>query len=271
MRGPYGAGAVAALHSAGFGEVFETVVGISTGAATGAYFLGGAKQIELGASLYYEECTQPSFMNPWRLQKKVDIDLLVEHMRTGKKALNVQAIQDHPTQFFVSAITRTGQQELINVKTALPDSLTAIKASMALPGLYGKWITVNGKKYCDGGFNQPIPIKHVSEKFRPTDILILPNQTRDIATHFRPGVSDVIAGLLTLRQLGLKKSREVYLRKTRFRQILETLPTNPNIAILWPSAGRLHEGTRDPKQLLFAFEMSRESTREWIKKRQLQT
>ncbi len=268
MRGPYGAGAVAALFEAGFGETFDAVVGISTGAATGAYFLGGERQIALGASLYYEECTRPDFMDPWRRRKKVDIDLLINWMQDGPKALDKQAMKKHPSRFFVAAITRSGQQEFIDVKTAQPDSLTAIKASMALPGLYGEWITVNGRQYCDGGFNQPMPIMAVIKHFQPTDILILPNQTQDVAVRFRPGLGDFMAALLTLRQLGIKKSWEVFNRKDRYRRTLKSIsPKSPRVAILWPPDGGLHEGTRDPVLLQAAFERSRQSAEQWLKER----
>lgn len=268
MRGPYGAGAVSALYQAGFGRVFQTVVGVSTGAATTAYFLGGEKQIALGASLYYEECTRKEFMNPLRRRRKVDIDRLIGWMSHGPKALDVVAIQNHPTQFYVSAITRHGRQELINAKTAQPDLLTAIKSSMALPGLYGEWVTVNSRQYCDGGFNQPIPITTIIKKFDPTDIVILPNQTETIALNFQPNIGDAVAGLLTLRQLGFRKSWEVYNRKRLYRNTLHSqVLGHSNIAILWPPDGGLHEGTTDPIKLKSAFEASRQSTQGWLEKR----
>ncbi|MBI2984232.1 MAG: patatin-like phospholipase family protein [Candidatus Kerfeldbacteria bacterium] len=260
MRGPYGAGAIHALFDFGLGKVFETVVGISTGAAIGAYFLAGSEeQIRLGSSLYFEECTTSLFFNPWRWRKKVDIDWLIEGIKHGPKRLDVAAIQKNPTQFFVAAITRRGRQELIDAKTASPDILTAIRASMAVPGFYGQWVTVNGQQYCDGGFNDPFPLGNVIDRFHPTDILIIPNQSYDVAVGYRPSLSDAIAALMALPQLGALKAGEIFRRKMKFRKVMESLPSikSARISVLWPPALGLHEASRNSTMLRSAYKQSR--------------
>jgi hypothetical protein len=56
LRGCYGGGGVIALKKMGLTDAFKTVIGISTGAPTVAYFL--ANQPEIGTSIYSEECFQ---------------------------------------------------------------------------------------------------------------------------------------------------------------------------------------------------------------------
>ncbi len=268
MRGPYGAGSAAALHELGLGDVFDVVVGVSTGAPTAAYFLAGQDQVRLGSSLYYEECTSNAFMNPWRFKKLVDIDQLITWMKRGPKALNTQAIRRHPSQFFVSAITRKGHMELFDAKTAQPGMLEAIRASIAIPGLFGSWVPVNNTYYCDGGFDDPLPMSKVITMFHPTDVLVLPNQAFEIAKNYHPGFGDYVAGLLTLRQLGPRKSWDIVQRKTTFRTTFESRPhPNIRIAFLWPPNAGLHEGTKNAKKLKKAFEDTRQKTLEWFHQR----
>lgn len=53
MRGTYGAGVTIALSQLGLYNVFDTVIGVSTGAGNAGYMLGGLKQSMIGASVYY--------------------------------------------------------------------------------------------------------------------------------------------------------------------------------------------------------------------------
>lgn len=47
MRGVYGGGAVTALSDQGYGEVFDDIIGLSTGAPTAAYFWLGKRDLVL--------------------------------------------------------------------------------------------------------------------------------------------------------------------------------------------------------------------------------
>ena len=60
--GVYSAAACYALQILGLGNVFDTVVGISTGAWVGGYFLAGREQIKIGASIYYEDLASPEYI-----------------------------------------------------------------------------------------------------------------------------------------------------------------------------------------------------------------
>src|SRR3989344_37330 len=61
--GAYGNGATIALHLLGLSDIFDIVVGVSTGAGIGGYFLAGEKQAFLSASIYYTEFSGTRFIN----------------------------------------------------------------------------------------------------------------------------------------------------------------------------------------------------------------
>ncbi|MES2023150.1 MAG: patatin-like phospholipase family protein [Patescibacteria group bacterium] len=228
MRGVYGAGSVVAFRKIGLGDVFSHVVGISTGAPIGAYFLAGDEQVLLGASIYYEECVGKEFINFFRLGKIVNIDHIVKHMRHGKKALDCEAIKKSKTEFYVEVTLNTGECALINTKTASPDMISSIHASMALPILYGKKIIVNKDEVNDGSFCK-YPVWDAIENLNPTDVLILPNKT-------------------------LKDGKSVLEIKKEIAKFCK------NVEILWPANIEVGQLNTDKKKLKSAVEKSAEAT-----------
>jgi len=58
-------------------------------------------------------------------------------------------------------VTRTedGAGVFVDAKKARPDVITAIKASMAIPGLYGGSVTLDDEAVMDGGITLPCPTK----------------------------------------------------------------------------------------------------------------
>ena len=89
MGGASGVGIVSALHRLGLGNVFDAVIGISTGATVGAYFLNGAKSTWECASIYYEDLPK-KFVN--YLRKPVaDIDFAESIARTGSRKIKCRS------------------------------------------------------------------------------------------------------------------------------------------------------------------------------------
>lgn len=228
MRGVYGAGQVCAFHKLGLDKVFHQVVGVSTGAAIGAYFLAGERQARLGTSLYYEECTTKSFIDIFRFRKIMDINYIIQQMSDGPKALDCDAIKRSPTEFYVEAELRSGECALIDVKTAFPGVLRALQASMSIPLFYGKGVIVNGEEMTDGSFCKN-PMWEAIDKFKPTDVLILPN---------------------------ISKKNEKQILETK-RDICKFCP---NVEILWPSDISIGKITTDKRKLRSAVEDSARKT-----------
>ena len=180
LRGIYGAAAATQLEAAALTEGFAGCAGVSTGAATCAYFL--SKQGALGTTFYYEECVGKNFFTPWRVlvgASGIDVAFLARAMRgaVGLKKLNADRVLASKAEFFVAVTdAQTGIGELLDAKAVKPDIVTAIEASIAIPDVYRKSVTIGANRYVDGGVGMPFPAREVIQRFKPTHILVLANR-----------------------------------------------------------------------------------------------
>lgn len=174
MRGVYGAGFVQALHQLDLQDVFDVVVGISTGAAISSYFLAGEEQTRIGSSIYFEECTSKKFINFRRLHRILDIDYLGSVMRTAPKTLDESAIARSRSALYCGVTEcDTGAFTLVPAIGAKPDIVQAVLASAAIPYAYHRHIELNGHRYIDGGASNRFPFRLIMEQFQPTDIVVV--------------------------------------------------------------------------------------------------
>ena len=178
MKGVYGAGEVTALEKAGLTDVFDIVIGNSTGAPTAAYFLAG--QAALGTTIYHEECATSEFINKsraLRLKKFMNARYLAGVFRNDKrKKLLQDKVRSNRSEFYIVATdTETGKSVHLDAKK-LPDMIDGIQASIAVPGISNGEIEIEGVHYGDGG-TDPLPIQDIIERYKPTDILVLANRS----------------------------------------------------------------------------------------------
>jgi len=180
MWGAYSGGVVIGLEKMGMSDVFDYIIGISSGAATGAYFL--SHQSRLGSSIYYEDLVGSRFINFIRFPKIMDLDYLEDIFRS-KKILDTKKIKQSRSSFIIAVTeAKDGKGKLINVKD-VDDIISLIKASMATPRLYNSSIVINNKKYIDGGIGVKIPLDYALNKLGCTDILIVSNKPCAIVCH----------------------------------------------------------------------------------------
>lgn len=249
MQGVNGAGSVSALHRLGLQDVFDAVVGVSTGAGIAAYFLSGYRQTLLGTSIYYNECISKDFIDFRRVRKIADIDYIERTLRKGRRALDVERMRAARSNFYVAVTDgRTGKGKLLDVKTAKPDSIMALKASMAMFFLYRDPVYVNGRQYLDGAFGHPFPIKEIVERFSPTDVLVLPN-----GSLHEPFLR--ILGEEVLAHLSLRHRRKLIEAVHRHHRLLregvryfKTL-SGIHTAALFPPVSNVHLFTQDKASL----------------------
>ncbi len=200
VKGVYGAGQVIALGRMGFREVFDNIVGISSGASDAAYFLsakeGDDTQTLSGTTIYNENLATNNFFNPKKLlhvffpnalkrgkekyDPPMDVGYAVDIIKNDPvKALDTEEIMRKKPGFWVQTTDpNTLESRLINAKGTKEGIVNALHASMAVPFVYRKEITVTDEEHgetlnIDGAF-KPFPIKEVVAKFNPTDVLILP-------------------------------------------------------------------------------------------------
>lgn len=233
MRGVYGAGAGLALQLLGLHQCFDVVVGISTGALVSAYFLDNIERGPEAVAIYYTECLDKRFINFARWPV-VNVDFIEDVVRSGRRKLDVPGILRHRSQFFVGATCwETGEGHLLDVKSATPDPIAAIKSSLAVVELYRKPVVVNGRKFCDGSYALPFPAKKITEVFDPTDVLVIANCSKE---HARNSYSLTRRVLTKLFTFGLSPSvRSLGTETVNFwTENLEYLHRHPaNVAILW--------------------------------------
>jgi predicted patatin/cPLA2 family phospholipase len=238
-----------ALERFGLSEAFDVVVGVSTGAPTAAYFL--SRQTAVGTSIYCEECTTARFFSFARF--RMNADYLAEVFRSHpEKKLHQAAVLASRSEYFVGVTcAETGEGELLDAKATKPDSVQAIRASIAIPALTPEPVIVNGKRYLDGGGALPFPAHKVIEEFKPTDVLVLANYPRKA----KQGGVERFVGPLFFRSL-TPAAREIF--RTRHRRFAEGLAYlraqgHCSFAILW-SDEEIGLFERSPKKLIAAKE-----------------
>lgn len=218
MCGVNGAGMLAALEKRGFTSVFDNAIGVSAGACNIAYFLAGTAKI--GKTIYYEECARHciKYFHP---RKVFDLDFLERVFREGPKKLDVERVKQSRTQFFVLVTDACyGSSRFLNVKTADPDLVTALKGTATLLGFYNFPTEVNGRQWIDGGFSNILPLKDALLAFNPTDVLILVNNPREFETK-RHAKSVELLFLLNLLLFSKEKRRLVLKLLTERKHILQ--------------------------------------------------
>ncbi len=253
MKGPYSAGQVAGLNEVGMtADVFDTVIGISAGAGTAAYYVAGPEQTLIGSSLFYEECTTPDFINARRISRVMDVEYLTaKAMGEGEKKLDETAVRAAKTELYfgVTQLPKDGsdpQEEFINAKTAEPGLLPAMRASMSVPLVAGEVPPVNGIEYVDGAFD-PMPIAAIIERFKPTDILVLPNTPFNRLDTFRLSKTEYVVAELakalgsTGSLVSLGQLEKFMLIKEQLRKSMEYIQKEQhvNIGIMWPPDSNL--------------------------------
>jgi predicted patatin/cPLA2 family phospholipase len=260
--GAYGAGSGMALHELGLENVFDLVVGVSTGAWIGAYFLAGAMQMRLGASIYYENFSGSRFVSYRRGKFIFNKEAIVSATRNGRKTLNIEAVQSNRSEFFVGVTTQDGSGIFIDAKTAIPDMWAALDASSASPLAYHRPVTVDHSYYWDGGIAFPFPIRQVCDQFLPTDILVLPNVPQSSKRNFH--LLEYLFGETMLRHIPRHLRGLIYRRKKLFRESLSYLSKikDVNIGILYPPDCELHSLSRNPQKLRMATQKSADRTLE---------
>jgi len=263
--GAYGAGATIALHLLGLADVFDAVVGVSTGAGIGGYYLAGEKQMFLGTSIYYTEFSGTRFINYRRINKVIDVGLISEVMRDGRTKMDMEAIKKSRSKFFVGVTNaETGNAEWIDAKSATPDVVAAIEASSAMPLGYNPPVAVNERFYYDGGISLPCPIREVCEKFQPTDILILPNLPLRFGSQFSRELTDRVFAAVALRNLPAFLRTAVVSRHKRFHEGMNYVQdyNGINVGVLWPPEMGIHQLTRSSSKLRAAAQASAGKTLE---------
>jgi predicted patatin/cPLA2 family phospholipase len=171
LRAVASCGAVAALNALDLTNAFDTVYGGSSGAVNAAYFL--SRQAALGVTVYLEEANTKRFLNLCRFNKMLDLEFLFHEIIFKRKKHDCTTFINHPTEFkVVTTDLDTTETVWFSSKDKGINIYDAMKASCALPLIYGRGVKVDGRRCIDGFIKEPMPVLTPLE-MDYTDILVM--------------------------------------------------------------------------------------------------
>jgi predicted patatin/cPLA2 family phospholipase len=175
IKGAYSVGVGLALEELGYTNVFTDVVGVSSGAPSVAYYLGG--NIYQGGTLIYDECCSKRFLSRWRFWAPVDTNYIIDVLRgVTNKPLRVDRIFSAHSRLHIGVSDFfTAKPKLIQPTTE-SELLESIQASILLPSVARGKVFIKGKRYFDGGVAYPHIINEAIEKIDFTHALVLTSQ-----------------------------------------------------------------------------------------------
>ena len=158
MRGVFTAGVCDAFLAAGYNP-FDLCLGVSSGACTLASYLSGQYQ------RIYRLITGPmrdrEFMNLRRFLKGghfMDLDWLWDYA-AAHDPLDTVAATGNPNRDFLVGVTDVETASAFYLKPTAETLSEYLLASSALPVLYRRFVSLQGRLVTDGGVADPIPVE----------------------------------------------------------------------------------------------------------------
>ena len=175
IKGAYSVGVGLALEELGYTDVFTDLVGVSSGAPSVAYFLGG--NIYQGGTLIYDECCSSRFLNRRRFWAPVDTNYIIDVLKgVTNKPLRMKEIFDSPTKLHIGVSDfKTAKPKLLCPQSE-DELLESIRASILLPSVAKGKVYLAGRRYFDGGVSYPHVIHEAVATIDFTHVLILTSQ-----------------------------------------------------------------------------------------------
>lgn len=171
MRGVYTGGMLLALHFLGAVQAFDVVYGTSSGAVNAAHFLSGLGHLR--AATYYKALVDGKFFHPLRLHRVVDVDYLVNQVLRDTMPLELERVLAAGIPLRIALLNCTDARgEVVSMPSTLPEAWDVIRASVSMPLLYNKTVTIEGRQYADGGLAIPFPLQAAIDE-GSTDLLVL--------------------------------------------------------------------------------------------------
>ena len=175
IKGAYSVGVGLALEELGYTDVFTDFVGVSSGAVSAAYFLGG--NTYQGGTLIYDECCSKRFLSLWRFWAPVDTDYIIDTLKgVTNKPLRIKEIFESPTKLHIGVSDfQTAKPKLICPQSE-DELLESIRASILLPSVAKGKVYLAGRRYFDGGVSYPHIIHEAVATIDFSHVLILTSQ-----------------------------------------------------------------------------------------------
>lgn len=143
----YGVGSVLALVEKYNITSPEIAIGASGSAGTLAYYV--SEQYGSIRNIWENLLSTEEFLNPKRLWRIMDIDYLIDQVFKKQDPLNVQKILNSPINFQIPYTNiKSGRVDHFSNRDG-GDVFEALRATKAMPIIYGKSVNIGGQYYCD--------------------------------------------------------------------------------------------------------------------------
>lgn len=266
MRGAYSLGALAALEDEGLTGAFDLVLGASSGAINGAYFLAG--QARQGIDVYTRDLSMGSFLNPARVHRPVDIDFLVDDVLKRRHPLDTAALRASPALLKVFlTCAYTAEAVVLTNRDTHVDFYEVLRATAALPMLYNRRVKIGDRHFVDGGVAEPLPVLPAISAGADAVLTIATRRPG----HRWPDASMPVRtfGRLLARGHAPTVKRTIGRANQAFNDTMDILegvrpsPRPVRLRTVWPSDPLVlpRVTTRDPAQLQAAADMGRSDMR----------
>lgn len=255
MKGAYAVGAGLALEELGYNHCFSSIVGVSSGAPSVAYFV--SKETYRGASLLWEECCSRKFMNVWRFWNQEDTNFLINLLKRGAKQLHTQEIFSSPVNLYIAVTNyQTGEPRLIKPCTDT-ELFTVLQASVLMPNISTDVVRLEGERYVDGGFCRPHALRLAIDEIDASHILVLTSQDKHVTK--LPKIERFLSQTIFRWRMSKSLRTAAYARKLARLEAIAYIQNHhlAPAAFIWGD-GSIGSMERNPKKIKDVVERSRQ-------------
>jgi predicted patatin/cPLA2 family phospholipase len=261
LRGAFVAGALGELATCE-GLRFSHIFATSAAAASAAYMVAG--QIDRGLQIWRDHTHGDQLISARHLLRGrglMDIEGLIDVFR-GELSLDAARVELSTTALCV-AVTNCNTGAADHVTATRANVYELLKATMALPVVYGRVVPVDGVPYIDGGVADAIPLEAALE--------LAPARTIVVTTRpsgYRKKASR-LAQLLRFNYAGFPALRPVFAnRSEKYNRVidkLEALERAGTVQVIRPlgalPASRM---TRDRGRILETLSLGQSAARDFL-------
>lgn len=256
MKGAYAIGAGLVLEELGYNHCFSSIIGVSSGAPSVAYFI--SKETYRGASLLWEECCSRQFINIWRFWNQEDTNFLMNVLKYGKRQLHTDKIFTAPVDLYIAVTNyQTGKPHLIQPRTDA-ELFAAIQASLLMPNISADVVRHEGERYVDGGCCRPHALQLAIDEIEATHVLVLTCQDKHTAKLSK--IERFLGETVFRRRMPKPLRTAAYARRLARLEAIAHIQNNKHripAAFIWGD-GSIGGAERNPKKITTVVERSRQ-------------
>lgn len=163
LRGSYAVGVLRTLHELGGPNQFDAIVAVSSGVFAATYFAAGqVEEMESTWRNLVHGSQLISFRRRLKGQPILGLDYLIDLFK-GTIRLDLEKVySSNPSLAYVLTERKTGFPYYADAKNG--NIFDLMRASAGLPWLYHRPIRIQGIRYHDGGYSDPIPVRWLIEQ-----------------------------------------------------------------------------------------------------------